>query len=997
MNLRTVGSNRPVRRVRVIIRRVLGRRGRFVETWAYIAIIALAILLTGAFLRFHLAGSYRAEMSSWQARQASVAQDRAQRVSDWLQERRADIRLLSTWPSVRDALRAPEARGRRAADLAHLTAILNETARVSGYAGVYVLDRTAKVVAQSNLAPALESLPAGITPEVVRADSLYIHLIGERPPSTRIILGAAVSAEPQGGNQRPGAAPPLGVVLLVMDASQTLFPILTREGVPTRTAETLLVRREGEEVVFFSPLRHVPAGSPNLRFALSAAPSPARAALEGRATSVESTDYRGVPVLTATRPIPLAGWGLVRKIDRQEALAEFRRRAIIESLAGVLLVLLLGGLLLAHRRHVLARMLEREQDKFRTFLELAPDAIYIMDPSTLRVVGRNRRAAEMDGYSSEDLKRLTAADLHPPEEHAAIMESFRQEFHLPHASAGRALHLIRKDGVRLPVEESQTQIEVGGEKFLLSIVRDISERRRTEAALQESERKYRELVEHANSIILHWTRDGRILFLNEFGQRFFGYTEAEICGRHVIGTLVPQTETGGRDLSRLMDEICADPATFEQNVNEHIRRNGERVWVAWTNKVVTDRQGQVTEILSIGTDITARKRAEEALRSSEEHFRSLFDNMLNGFAYCQMHFEANQPQDFTYLQVNRAFERLTGLRNVVGKKVSEVIPGLRTSNPELFETYGRVALTGVPEQFETYVEALGMWFSVSVYRPKMEHFVAVFDVITERKRAEEAIRRLNAELERRVHERTAQLEASNKELEAFTYSVSHDLRAPLRHVDGFSKLLQEEHGHELSPQAQHYVSTIRESVLDMGLLIDDLLNLARVGRKALNFQVTGLNSLVEEVVADLKRANPQRAIEWKIQTLPFVECDPALIKQVFANLLSNAVKFTRPRHPAVIEVSSIRENGQPTILVRDNGVGFSMKYAQKLFGVFQRLHRAEDFEGTGVGLATVQRIIHKHGGRVWAEGELEKGATFHFTLGQRDESPDASSHPGDAP
>jgi light-regulated signal transduction histidine kinase (bacteriophytochrome) len=160
-----------------------------------------------------------------------------------------------------------------------------------------------------------------------------------------------------------------------------------------------------------------------------------------------------------------------------------------------------------------------------------------------------------------------------------------------------------------------------------------------------------------------------------------------------------------------------------------------------------------------------------------------------------------------------------------------------------------------------------------------------------------------------------------------------------------------------------------------------LLNLARVGRKQLAMEVTGLNSLAEEVMAGLKCANPDRLIEWKVETLPFVECDPALIKQVFVNLLSNAVKFTRLRKPAVIEVGVTHQDGARAVFVRDNGVGFSMKYANKLFGVFQRLHRSEDFEGTGVGLATVQRIIHKHGGRVWAEAELDKGATFYFTLG----------------
>jgi light-regulated signal transduction histidine kinase (bacteriophytochrome) len=167
----------------------------------------------------------------------------------------------------------------------------------------------------------------------------------------------------------------------------------------------------------------------------------------------------------------------------------------------------------------------------------------------------------------------------------------------------------------------------------------------------------------------------------------------------------------------------------------------------------------------------------------------------------------------------------------------------------------------------------------------------------------------------------------------------------------------------------------------MGQLVDDLLNLARVGRRDLNPQVAGLKSVVDEVIADLKADSQGREIEWKIGALPFVECDPGLIKQVFQNLLSNALKFTRPRERSVIEVGQEDKNGVPVIYVRDNGVGFSMKYVDKLFGVFQRLHRAEDFEGTGVGLATVQRIIQKHGGRIWAEGELDKGASFYFTLG----------------
>jgi light-regulated signal transduction histidine kinase (bacteriophytochrome) len=217
----------------------------------------------------------------------------------------------------------------------------------------------------------------------------------------------------------------------------------------------------------------------------------------------------------------------------------------------------------------------------------------------------------------------------------------------------------------------------------------------------------------------------------------------------------------------------------------------------------------------------------------------------------------------------------------------------------------------------------------------------------------------------------------------------------LRHISGFSKMLMEEFGPTLDPGAQHYLDRIQAGTQKMGLLVDELLNLAQVGRHALSRQPTRLNPIVAEVIAILQPESEGRQVEWVIADLPVVACDPVLVKQIFQNLLSNALKFTRPRFGAdgsagagtpvsavhaVIEVSHKEENGQPVFMVRDNGVGFSMKYANKLFGVFQRLHRAEDFEGTGIGLATVQRIVHKHGGRVWAEGELDKGAAFYFTL-----------------
>jgi len=254
----------------------------------------------------------------------------------------------------------------------------------------------------------------------------------------------------------------------------------------------------------------------------------------------------------------------------------------------------------------------------------------------------------------------------------------------------------------------------------------------------------------------------------------------------------------------------------------------------------------------------------------------------------------------------------------------------------------------------------------------------------ERERLEQKFRKLNEDLEQRIRERTAELESSNKELEAFSYSVSHDLRGPLTTLHGFADLLLEKYGSALGEQPRNYLHRINEAVTRMSCLIDDLLKLGKVNRQQLSLCDVGLRRLVEEVVHELETETANRKIEWRIEALPVIQCDRGLMKQVLTNLISNAIKYSRTRDPAIIEVRGVFIEGESTVLVRDNGVGFDLTSAEKLFSPFQRFHRAEEFEGTGIGLATVQRIIEKHRGRIWAHSEPQKGSTFYFTVGPPD-------------
>jgi PAS domain S-box-containing protein len=386
---------------------------------------------------------------------------------------------------------------------------------------------------------------------------------------------------------------------------------------------------------------------------------------------------------------------------------------------------------------------------------------------------------------------------------------------------------------------------------------------------------------------------------------------------------------------------------------------------------------RMAEIFASGL---AQRQADIAMKSSEKRFRSLFENMLNGFAYCKMLFVEGNPVDFIYIAVNKSFETLTGLIDVEGRKVSEVIPGIRQTDISLIERYGRVSRSGIPETFETFVESLKMWFSISVYSPENEYFVAVFDVITERKKAEEELKQLNVELENRVRERTSQLEISNRELEAFSYSVSHDLRAPLRGINGWSYALMEDYGKTLDAKAIEYLTRVQNESHRMENIIDDLLLLSRVTRNRISMSAVDLSALAKNVSARMNEMSPDRTVDMEIDPDISINADEHLMEIAMTNLLSNAFKFTSTRNSAKIEIRHYEKDGRKGFLVRDNGVGFDMKYKEKLFGPFQRMHKQSEFPGTGIGLATVQRIINRHGGKIWIDAKVDGGCTIFIVM-----------------
>ena len=462
--------------------------------------------------------------------------------------------------------------------------------------------------------------------------------------------------------------------------------------------------------------------------------------------------------------------------------------------------------------------------------------------------------------------------------------------------------------------------------------------------------------------------EGRVASWNPGAQQIKGYTADEIVGQHFSRFYPPEDVAAGKPERAL--RAAAEQGRFEEE-NWRLRRDGSRFWASVVMTAVRDKGGRLRGFAKVTRDLTERQRAEAALRHSEERFKTLAVTANDAII------SADSDGHITYL--NPGAERLFGYAadELTGQPLTVLMPE-RFREPHQ-AGMARYLATGEARVVGKTVELAGRKrdgtefpFELSLaswQRGGAVAFTAIIRDITERKRADETLRRY-----------AAQLEAANKDLEAFSYSVSHDLRAPLRSIDGFSQALQEDYSAQLDQEGKSHLRRVRAAATRMGQLIDDLLHLARVSRAELKSEPLDLAVLARSVFKELREREPRRPVEFSCLAQAPVRGDARLLRIVLQNLLGNAWKFTAQRARAHIELGVIEDNGRPAYFVRDDGAGFDPAYAHKLFGAFQRLHTSTQFEGTGIGLATVARIIHRHGGRVWAEGAVDKGATFYFTL-----------------
>ncbi len=675
------------------------------------------------------------------------------------------------------------------------------------------------------------------------------------------------------------------------------------------------------------------------------------------------------------------------------------------------------------------RSLDYINNQFKIVFEHSNDAIFIIDPFQDKIIDCNPKASEILGFSHEELLKKRVSEIHP-KEMPQLLEFAKSVYQQGHGWTNE-FHCLTKQGIFKPTEISASIFAYEGHNYLLAIVRDISARKQAE----EARNRLVAIIENSPDFIGFGTLDKppKLLYINQAGLNMVGLESLNnIENFSIIDFLTDQEQSHYKKeiLPKVLQQGHWEGETFFRHL-----KTGKSIPVHQHLFTIKDPEGQTIGVGTITRDITHLKKIQQALERAHQKLERQAEKALYRYA---KRLETLQVIDRAILSARSSEE----IAQAALQYIQQLIPCHRATVSvfDFQNNTGTVLATFVKNKthvgtgLKLPIQVFGLVEELKKGKPRIvdDVFSSPQPPVIEKLKAEgirsflnmpilirdeligtlnlgskktkaftqehleiarevadtlaiamyqarlnEQLRSYAEELEKRVQERTA-------ELESFSYSVSHDLRAPLRAIDGFSRILEEEYGSRLDAEGQRLLGIIRNNTKNMGQLIDDLLVFSRLGRKELQITEIDLEKIAQDIFNELTLAETDRKITLTLKKLPKVYGDATMIRQVMINLISNAMKFTRPKKVAKIEIGVNKKASETVYYVRDNGVGFDMKYVDKIFGVFQRLHTSEEFEGTGVGLAIVQRVIHRHGGKVWAKGQINRGATIFFTLPKKE-------------
>ena len=776
----------------------------------------------------------------------AVAELKVEGLSRWLAERRANARALAGG-SVLQTMLARWLKTGSAEDRAVLIGTLRTLSESYGFVDLTILDPSGhRLLGNQADAPDEITPPEAVEQVFAAGQPLFLDL-ARRQGDSAARLGFIAPLYRSGADD--GQRQPLGAVRFDLRPEDFLYPFLGSWPLGGTSGESLLARREGDSVLFLSPLRYRSDAPLQLRLPLNSAELPLARALRLQEQLIEGRDYRQVPVLAVALPVPDTPWVLVAEMDEEEALAGTRRVLAVTGVlvaaalcvAAAILVLFWQRQRLHWALHEVAqsRQVTSSEAKFRSYIEHSPIAVFVVDEAG-RFVESNPAGLALSGYDETTLLTLSIAD--------TIVDADRERALADFAGIARTgvmeaeYRALRRDGDTHDILVRAARIS---ETRFIGFCQDITERRAAERALHQAQELAR-LGSYSYDVVEdRWTSSGILDTIFGIGPGYPHTAESWLAIVHPA-----QRDEMARYLKTLVE--CRQPFDGEYRI---VRIDtGEERWVHGLGKLECDAEGAPLRLIGTIQDITERKQAEANTQT------------------------------------------------------------------------------------------------------------------------------LNADLERRVEERTAELVGANRELDSFAYAVSHDLRAPLRAMSGFSAALIEDHGDSLTGEAREYLGHIIDASRKMGELVDGLLVLSRCTRGEIRRDRVDISALATAIRDELRRAFPDRPVTCRIESGLLVWGDARMVEVVMRNLMANAWKYSKRAAEPEVRVFGRDQDGERWICVADNGAGFSMAHADKLFKPFQRLHREDEFPGIGIGLATVQRIVHRHGGTIVGEGMVCRGATFRFTL-----------------